>query len=171
MILNLSKIKTEALLLFCKDIIQTYKDSNTEPFELDVETKKHITQKVDELLKALNSATKPHEFYIQNAQKSFHIQAIIKSYEFLNEQLNRALKKEHLFSPTMLCFSLLASWFAELQKESKSKEYIYFIIYPYALIYDELLVHTHNKAFKALNTSMIEVAERVILSYEKYRLK
>jgi hypothetical protein len=89
----------------------------------------------------------------------------------LNQELNKVLKQQTIFSPTMLCFSLLATWFAELQKESRSKEYIYFIIYPYALVYDELLIHNQNEAFKKLNISMIQTAEKVILSYEKYRLK
>ena len=68
----------------------------------------------------------------------------------------------------MLYFSLLALWFKELNKESRSKEYIYFILYPYSNVYDKLLVEMKNKEFKALNIKMIELAEKIIYKFDKY---
>jgi hypothetical protein len=67
-----------------------------------------------------------------------------------------------------LYFALLALWFKELNKESRSKEYIYFIIYPYSHAYDKLLVEMKNKEYKALNIKMIELAEKVIFRFDKY---
>ena len=71
----------------------------------------------------------------------------------------------------MLYFSLLALWFKELNKESKSKEYIYFILYPYSNVYDKLLVEIKDKEFKLLNIKMIELAEKVIYNFDKYSFK
>ena len=42
MILNLSKIKTEALLLFCRDLIQEYSLKNDHLFNIDNNTKLYI---------------------------------------------------------------------------------------------------------------------------------
>ena len=68
----------------------------------------------------------------------------------------------------MLYFSLLAVWFKELNKESRSKEYIYFLLYPYSQVYDKLLIEIKNKEFRALNIKMIELAENVIYKFDKY---
>jgi hypothetical protein len=62
-------------------------------------------------------------------------------------------------------------WFKELGKESKSKEYIYFLLYPYSITYDKLLLNIKDEKFKVLNIKMIDIAERVILKYNKYTLK
>jgi len=62
---------------------------------------------------------------------------------------------------------MLAVWFKELDKESKSKEYIYFTIYPYANVYDKLLVNIKDEKFKRLNIEMIELAEKVVFDLDK----
>jgi hypothetical protein len=170
MILNISKIKTEALLLFCKDIILSYQSLNNDLFDIDDELKIFIENNTNEILRQLNYLTKPHDFYLRQ-QNSAHVKAILLAYEYLNKTLNKYLENGKAFNPSMLYFSLLASWFAELQKESRSKEYIYFIIYPYAIVYDKLLLNLTNKEFKALNISMITIAEKVILEFDRYKFK
>ena len=71
----------------------------------------------------------------------------------------------------MLYFSMLATWFAELQKESKSKQYIYFIIYPYANVYDKLLVNIKDQAFKNMNIEMINIAEKIVIGLNHYKFQ
>jgi hypothetical protein len=168
MILNTSKIKTEALLLFCKDIILTYKDTHNELFDMNDEFKEFIDKNTNEILRELYKVTKPDDFYFRQKDNS-HVKAVLRSYNYLNKSLNKELENGKLFNPSMLYFSLLATWFAELQKESKSKEYIYFIIYPYAIVYDKLLLNLSNVEFKKLNIAMISIAERVILDFDRYR--
>lgn len=168
MILNISKIKTEALLLFCKDIILSYQDNDNDLFDIDSELKSYMQKNTNEILRELQRVTKPHEFYLRQKNNTY-VKGVLLSYECLNKTLEKHLEMGKAFNPTMLYFSLLATWFAELQKESRSKEYIYFILYPYAIVYDKLLLNLTNKEFKALNISMISVAEKVILEFEKYR--
>ncbi len=86
-------------------------------------------------------------------------------------KFQKNLKQNDTFNPSMLYFSLLAPWFKELNKESRSKEYIYFILYPYSQVYDKLLVEMKNKEFKELNIKMIELAEKVIYRFDSYNLK
>lgn len=168
MILNVSKIKTEALLLFCKDIIISYQTTNNDLFDIDDDLKQFIEKNTSEMLRELNYLTKPYDFYLRQ-RNSAYVKAILLSYEHLNKLLNKYLENGKAFNPSMLYFSLLATWFAELQKESRSKEYIYFILYPYAIVYDKLLLNLSNKEFKALNISMISIAEKVILEFDKYK--
>ncbi|WP_419770781.1 MAG: hypothetical protein ACNI3C_03070 [Candidatus Marinarcus sp.] len=169
MILNISKIKTEALLLFCRDIINSYKDSEMELFHVESELDEHINKITIEILTQINYVTKPSEFYLRDNPNS-STKAILNAYNYLNNALNKTLETHKAFNPAMLYFSLLATWFAELQKESKSKEYIYFIIYPYANVYDKMLVNIKNQEFKALNISMINVAEKIIVGFNQYPL-
>ncbi|MFA7082946.1 MAG: hypothetical protein WC141_00260 [Arcobacteraceae bacterium] len=168
MILNTSKIKTEALLLFCKDIILSYQNKNIELFDAKIEFKEFIEKNINEILRGLQKVTKPHEFYWRQPQNT-HTKAILLSYNYLNEIINKELENGKAFNPSMLCFSLLSTWFAELQKESRSKEYIYFLLYPYALVYDKLLLNIDNLEFKRVNISMITVAEKIVLKLDKYR--
>ena len=81
------------------------------------------------------------------------------------------MKNNTKFNPAMLCFSLLSTWFAELGHEIKSKEFLFFTIYPYGEIYDILLLNNKNIDYKRLNISMINVAEETILKLNKYRFK
>lgn len=170
MILNLSKIKTEALLLLCKDLILSYKDNKEELFSIDEEINEYINSLTNDFLKQIENVTFPSDYYIKN-RNHYRIKAVLTAYNFINKELSQYLKEGIPFNPAMLYFSLLAMWFMELNKESRSKEFIYFILYPYANVYDKLLINIKDDNFKALNIKMIEIAERVILSLDKQSLK
>ena len=173
MILNLSKIKTEALLLFCKDLILSYKDKNDKIFEIDDEIDEFITKISNDMYKQMQNCTFPNDYYIKN-KNHYRIKAVLTAYNFINKELTKELsdgKKGKLFNPAMLYFSLLAVWFKELNKENKSKEYIYFLIYPYSNVYDKLLINIKDEKFKELNISMIELAEKVIFKLDKVSFK
>jgi hypothetical protein len=168
MILNLSKIKTESLLLFCKDLILSYKDKDDiEKYIMDKEVIEKFNNIGNDMLKQITNITYPQNYYLQN-RKHYKIKAILDGYNFINKEISKSLKQNEEFNPSMLYFSLLAVWFKELNKESKSKEYIYFIIYPYANVYDKFLVEIKDKNFKLLNIKMIELAEKVIYKFDRY---
>ncbi|MFW3328857.1 hypothetical protein ACN9JT_10410, partial [Aliarcobacter butzleri] len=95
----------------------------------------------------------------------------LNGYNFINNEISKNLKENETFNPSMLYFSLLALWFKELNKESTSKEYIYFILYPYFQVYDKFLVNMKDPEFKKLNIKMIELAEKVIYNFDKYNLR
>jgi len=168
MILNTSKIKTEALLLFCKDIILSYQDKEDESFNVKEEVKTYVNDVTGDILKQLKISTHNNEFYLRQKNNS-KISAILQSYNFLNKSLNFELENRTTFNPSMLYLSLMATWFAELSKESKSKEFIYFSMYPYADIYDKLLINVKDNSFKALNISMIDIAETIIFKLNNYK--
>ncbi|WP_419763709.1 MAG: hypothetical protein ACNI28_07810 [Arcobacter sp.] len=170
MIINLSKIKTEALLLLCKDLISSYENSEDIDFSIDENIKKYIDDISTDILIELKKVTRDNDFYIKNKSSS-RINTILKAYNFINKELSREFQDSLEFNPSMLYISLLAMWFKELGKESKAKEYIYFLIYPYSNVYDKLLLNIKDEKFKILNIKMIEIAERVILKYDKYVLK
>lgn len=170
MILNISKIKTEALLLFCKDIILSYQNSQELIFDINTQTYEYMNGITEDILKQLNNVTKPHEYYLNNRTNS-RVKAVLLSYEYLNKALSKELQDGKAFNPSMLYFSILATWFAELQKESKSKEYIYFIIYPYANVYDKFLVNIKDEKFKKLNIEMITIAEKIVLGLNHYTFR
>ena len=168
MILNLSKIKTQSLLLFCKDLILSYKDKDEiEKYIMDKEVIEKFNNIGNDMLKQITNITYPQNYYLQN-RKHYKIKAILDGYNFINKEISKSLKQNEEFNPSMLYFSLLAVWFKELNKESKSKEYIYFIIYPYANVYDKFLVEIKDKNFKLLNIKMIELAEKVIYKFDRY---
>ncbi|APW64545.1 hypothetical protein LPB137_01160 [Poseidonibacter parvus] len=171
MILNLSKIKTESLLLFCKDLILSYKDKE----EINITgTDKELIEKFnkisDVMLKEINKATLSSDYYMKN-RKHYRVKAVLDGYNYINKQISKSLEKKRTFNPSMLYFSLLALWFKELNKESRSKEYIFFSLYTYGNVYDELLVKVKNSDFKRLNISMIEVAEELIYKLDSYSFK
>ncbi|RXK05741.1 hypothetical protein [Halarcobacter bivalviorum] len=174
MILNLSKIKTEALLLFCKDLILSYKDNKDNFFDIDEELVDYINSISDEILKQINNVTFPTEHYINN-KKHYRINAVLKAYDFINNTLTKEFEKieesKRVFNPSMLYFSMLAVWFKELDKESRSKEYIYFTIYPYANVYDKLLINIKDETFKKINILMLELAEALIYKYDAISFK
>ncbi len=168
MILNLSKIKTESLLLFCRDLILSYKDKDDiEKYVMDKDIIEKFNNIGNDMLKQISNVTLPQSYYIQN-RKHYRIKAILDGYNFINNEISKSLKQNEEFNPSMLYFSLLAVWFKELNKESRSKEYIYFIIYPYANAYDNFLVEIKDKNFKLLNIKMIELAEKIIYKFDKY---
>jgi len=171
MILNLSKIKTESLLLFCKDLILSYKDKeDIKTYGVDEELIKKFNAIGDDMLKQITNVTMTNEYYLEN-RKHYKIKAILDAYNFINKEITLALQVNPSFNPSMLYFSLLAVWFKELNKEPRSKEYIYFTIYPYANVYDEFLVGIKNEDFKALNIKMIELAEQIIFKLDSYSFK
>ncbi|PLY10126.1 MAG: hypothetical protein C0626_06625 [Arcobacter sp.] len=170
MIINLSKINTEALLLLCKDLISSYENSEDIDFSIDKNIKDYIDEISKDILKELKKVTRDNDFYIKNKSSS-RIKSILKAYNFINKELSLEFQDSVEFNPSMLYISLLAMWFKELEKESKSKEYIYFLIYPYSNVYDKLLLNIKDEKFRNLNIKMIDIAERVILKYDKYLLK
>lgn len=168
MILNVSKIKTESLLLFCKDLILSYKDRvDVNDYGMDKEVIEKFNNIGNDMLKQILNVTFPQNYYLQN-RKHYRIKAILDGYNFINDEISKNLKENEAFNPSMLYFSLLAVWFKELNKESRSKEYIYFLLYPYSQVYDKLLIEIKNKEFRALNIKMIELAENVIYKFDKY---
>jgi len=171
MILNLSKIKTESLLLFCRDLILSYKGKeNIDIYDTDKKLIEKFNKIGDEILVQINNITFPSEYYIKN-RKHYKIKAILDAYNFINQEISKILENKKAFNPSMLYFSLLALWFKELNKESSSKKYIYFTIYTYTNVYDELLVKMKHSEFKKLNISMIEVAEEIIYKLDNYSFK
>ena len=170
MILNLSQIKTEALLLFCKDLIESYKNIDDINFDIEKDLNSYISSISEDILKQLKIVTFPNDYYLKN-NKHYRIKAILKAYNFINKEIDKELKKIKFFNPTMLYFSLLAVWFKELDKESKSKRYIYFTIYPYTNVYDKLLINIKDEKFKLMNIAMIELAEKVVLKLDKISFK
>jgi hypothetical protein len=168
MILNLSKIKTESLLLFCRDLILSYKDKvDLENSGVDKDIIENFNSIGINMLKEIKKVTYSDTYYLNN-RKTSRVKAILEGYNFINKEISTNLKENQSFNPSMLYFSLLALWFKELNKESRSKEYIFFIIYPYFHAYDKLLVEMKNKEFKKLNIEMIELAEKVIYKFDKY---
>ena len=171
MILNVSKIKTESLLLFCKDLILSYKDqSDIEKYLMDKEVIEKFNNIGNDMLKQISNITYPQNYYLEN-RKHYKIKSILDGYNFINNEISKNLKQNEEFNPSMLYFPLLALWFKELNKESKSKEYIYFILFPYANVYDKFLVEIKDKDFKLLNIKMIELAEKVIYKFDKYNFR
>lgn len=153
MIINISKIKTEALLLFCRDLINSYHNTENEiDFGLDKELIEEFDNISMDMLKNINTTCFKNEYYLQN-RTHYRPKAILKAYDNLNNLLTKNLKKNQEFNPSMLYFSMLAVWFKELEKE-----YIYFLIYPYFNVYDKLLVNMKNLNFKKINIEMIEIA-------------
>ena len=168
MILNVSKIKTERLLLFCKDLILSYKDRvDVNDYGMDKEVIEKFNNIGNDMLKQILNVTFPQNYYLQN-RKHYRIKAVLDGYNFINDEISKNLKENEAFNPSMLYFSLLAVWFKELNKESRSKEYIYFLLYPYSQVYDKLLVEIKDKDFRKLNIKMIELAEKIIYKFDKY---
>ena len=171
MILNVSKIKTESLLLFCKDLILSYKDqSDIEKYLMDKEVIEKFNNIGNDMLKQISNITYPENYYLEN-RKHYRIKSILDGYNFINTEISKNLKQNEEFNPSMLYFSLLALWFKELNKESKSKEYIYFILFLFYNVYDKFLVEIKDKDFKLLNIKMIELAEKVIYKFDKYNFR
>ena len=116
----------------------------------------------------MNLDTNNHSVFLLN----YHLVLVIKyRRKVINNEISKNLKENEEFNPSMLYFSLLALWFKELNKESKSKEYIYFILFPYYNVYDKFLVEIKDKDFKLLNIKMIELAEEVIYKFDKYNFR
>ena len=170
MIVNTSKVKTEALLLFSRDLIDSYINNSDVIFKLDTDLKEFVELRTSQLQKAINVAVQPIDYYLRNRNVS-RILMILKSYEYINKNISKHLKNNTKFNPSMLCFSLLSTWFAEMGKEQGSKEFLYFSIYPYSEIYDKLLLNSKNEEYKRLNIAMLNIAEDTIFKLNQYRFK
>ncbi|MDC0933123.1 hypothetical protein OAR97_04680 [Arcobacteraceae bacterium] len=170
MIINSSKVKTEALLLFCRDLIDSYKNSKDDIFDLSIELMEFVDSRTTQLHKAINISVQPIDYYLRN-QKVSRISMILKTYEFINKNITKLLQNNAKFNPSMLCFALLSTWFAELGHENKSKEFLFFTIYPYSEIYDKLLLKLDNNEYKSLNISMLHISEKTIFKLNSYRFK
>ena len=168
MVINSSKIKTEALLLFARDLIDSYKSSNNELFDIDENIKKFIDNKIEQLSKAINIVVQPTPYYLRNKNVS-RITMILKTHKYLNTNISKYFKDGDKFNPSMLCFALLCSWFAE--HSITDKEFIFFSLYPYDEIYDKLLINIPSSEYRVLNITMLNIAEEVIYKLYSYRFK
>jgi hypothetical protein len=170
MIINSSKVKTEALLLFSRDLINSYIDNKEEVFDISFALKEFVASRIIQLQKAINVTVQPIDYYLRNKKVS-RIAMILKTYQFINTNITELLENNKKFNPSMLCFSLLSTWFAELSKEKGTKEFMFFSIYPYSEIYDKLLLNIDNLEYKYLNISMLNIAENTIFKLNNYRFK
>jgi hypothetical protein len=168
MIINPLKIKSEAILLFCRDIIENYKDTKNTLFSVDPKVEQYVEQQIDQLYKAINVTCQPIDYYVRNKQVS-RIQYIIRSYDYIGKHISKKLDNNTPFNPSMLCFALLCSWFAELSVSQDDKEFLFFSVYPYSEFYDSLLLHSTNPEYKALNISMLQIAEETIEKLHSFR--
>ena len=167
MILNVSKTKTESLLLFCKDLILSYKDKiDVNDYGVDKDVIEKFNNVGNDMLKQILNVTFPESYYLEN-RKHYRIKAVLDGYNFINNEVSKNLKQNEEFNPSMLYFSMLTLWFKELNKESNSKEFIYFLLYPYGTVYDKLLIGIKNVEYKNMSIKMIELAEKVIYKYDK----
>jgi len=173
MIIDIVSLKTEALLLFCRDLINTYNEENHSPqntiFIADNYLKGFIKNHIDNLQKGINAILQPNEYYLRN-MKVTRIRLILKLYNQINKMVSNHLKNDNRFNPSMLLFAMLATWFKELGYENNSKEFIFFSIYPYSEIYDILLLNVKDLEYKKLNINMIQIAEDVILRLNKEQI-
>lgn len=170
MIIHPLKIKSEALLLFCRDLIESYKTNNENIFSIDQKSVEYIDTQIEQIIKAINISCQPIDYYIRN-QKVTRIQYIIKSYQWINTQLHKKMKPNAPFNPSMLCFALLSTWFAELSIGEDDKEFLYFCIYPYSEVYDQLLIHTQSAPYKEMNLLMLQIAEEIIFKFHPFRFR
>jgi len=170
MIINSSKVKSEALLLFCRELILSYEKSDENLFDISQEIKTFIDEKIQQLQKAINVVIQPNDYYMRNIRVT-RIAIIVRTYELLNKNISKELKNGDVFNPAMLCFALLSTWFAELSVAENDKEFLYFNIYPYSEIYDKLLLHLDDLQYKQLNIKMLQIAENTIFKLNSYRFK
>ncbi len=170
MIINSTKVKTEALLLFCRDLINSYNNSEDDIFSINIDIKSFMDTRINQLLKAINISVQPIDYYLRNNKVS-RIAMIVKTYQYINNSISKQLKDGQQFNPSMLCFALLSTWFAELDITKDDKEFIYFSIYPYSEIYDKLFIEIANKEYRNLNISMLNIAENTMFNLHKYRFK
>jgi hypothetical protein len=170
MIINSSKVKSEALLLFCRELILSYENSDDSIFNISQDIKDFIDEQVKHLYKAINIAIQPNDYYIRNTRVT-RIAIIIKTYEHINNNISKKFAKGDIFNPAMLCFALLSTWFAELSITEDDKEFLYFNIYPYSEIYDKLLLNIGDMQYKQVNLTMLNIAEDTITKLYNYRFK
>ena len=127
MIINSTKVKTEALLLFCRDLITSYNRDNDDMFSINSNIKTFMNDRIEQLLKAINISVQPIDYYTRNSKVS-RISIILKTYQYINNSVSKQLKDGDKFNPSMLCFALLSTWFAELDITKEDKEFLFFSI-------------------------------------------
>ncbi|HFU75874.1 MAG TPA: hypothetical protein ENK66_06465 [Arcobacter sp.] len=159
-------LKSEALLLFTRDLIETYENKNEIVFDVDKTIGEFVDFHIQNLKKGINSFVQENSYYLRNRNIS-RIKMILHYYSLLQKQVENQLNKNDKFDPCMLSFSMLAIWFKELGIESKVKELIFFAIYPYGDVYDKLLVDNYNDEYKKINIKMINLSEKIIMKFYK----
>ena len=87
MILNLSKIKTESLLLFCRDLILSYKDKvDLENSGVDKDIIENFNNIGINMLKEIKKVTYSDTYYLNN-RKTSRVKAILEGYR--NDRTSR----------------------------------------------------------------------------------
>jgi len=170
MVINTASVKSEALLLFCRDLINSYKTTSLDIYNIDEDLKTFISTKIEDVSKAIDVLVQPNNYYIRNI-RVINIKIILKYYNFINDEVSRYLQKEPNFNPSMLCFALLSTWFKELEYEKHKKEYIFFGLFPYWEVFDSLIVKSKDLEYKRLNVKMVQIAEDVIVKLDKKGLR
>jgi hypothetical protein len=161
MVFDPYSLKSEALLLFCRDLLNSYNNSEKSVFSVDKRLELLIQKHTDNIIKGINTILQSNEYYLRNIKVS-RIKMILHYYETINQSINKSLKKDSYFDPCMLSFAMLATWFKEYGFEKKAKEFILFSIYPYGEIYDGLLVKNVNEKYKKLNIEMVKLSEKMM---------
>ncbi len=97
MIVDTVSLKTEALLLFCRDLIHTYNDetkvSSDSIFITDSYLDKFIAQHIENLTKGINAILQPNDYYIRNS-KVTRIRIILNLYNSINGYKTFAKRSE-----------------------------------------------------------------------------
>lgn len=166
MVFDPVSLKTEALLLFCRDLIETYENDENNLFSMDEQFLIFINQNIENLKKGINAIVQKNDYYLRNIRMS-RIKMVLYYYEFINKTITNFMKKDNRFDPSMLCFSMLATWFKEFEVDTKSNQYVFFSIYPYGEIYDKFLIENKNETYKLINLQMIDIAEKTMLKLYK----
>ena len=166
MVFDPISLKTEALLLFCRDLIETYEKNDENLFEVDESFLQFVDIHIDSLKKGINAIVQHNEYYLRN-MRIHRIKIVLYYYESINKTITNCMKKDNRFDPSMLCFAMLATWFKEFEIDEKSKQYIFFSIYPYGEIYDRFLILHQNEEYKKLNLNMIDIAEKTMTKLYK----
>ena len=96
MVINSSKIKSEALLLFCRELINSYKNNNDELFNISKDIIEFIDLQTEQLLKAINVSIQNQDYYIRNKRVS-RISIILKTYEQINSDVTKQLQNGRKF--------------------------------------------------------------------------
>lgn len=165
MIINISDIKTEALLIFCRDIFASYKNS---PLVLDItpELWRYFNEQSELLLNQINAIIHPNDFYIKGSN-AYKNRTIIKYYEHLNSITSSCFKEQQPFNPMLFVISLLTYWFVEYGHEKKSKKYLFFHLFPFVELYDKFLYDVSDTNYKIINITTIDLSQKIIEKFNR----
>ena len=107
MILNVSKTKTESLLLFCKDLILSYKDRvDVNDYGIDKDVIEKFNNIGNDMLKQILNVTFPQNYYLQN-RKHYRIKAVLDGYNFINDEISKNLKEQSISALFYIILSIL----------------------------------------------------------------